>query len=261
MMTMWRQALWFVSVLLTTVLPVSSVDAQMDQRVLAQQLLRGDVGERSRALEMARALGPENTGAELRAALMTLLQRQNSIVVEARRRNEPLANREDPEFIATVSRVVAELRDPQAIPALSEAIYGGFTVIRALADFGERAVPAVLRVVTSPESHYDAVNHGLITLRFIVEGAGTRPLSASTLDQIRRAAEQRLTGKQYFTTLWRAVDLAAVLNDADLRRVVGSLAADWSEVVARGVEDPDLIAQTQKRAADRLAGIPPLPRP
>ena len=134
-------------------------------------------------------------------------------------------------------------------------------MIQALAAFGEQAAPAVLGVVTSTESHYDEVNHGLITLRFMVEQTGARSLSANTVDQIRRAAQQRLTGRQYFPTLWNAMDLAVALNDPNLRRIVQSLASNRNEVVIRGVTDPELIEKTQKRAADRLAGVPALPRP
>jgi hypothetical protein len=50
------------------------------------------------------------------------------------------------------------------------------------------------------------------------------------------------------------------LNDAQLRRIVHSLAHESNEVRARGVTEPDLIARTQKIAADGLAGVPPLPR-
>jgi hypothetical protein len=105
------------------------------------------------------------------------------------------------------------------------------------------------------------VDDGLRTLRLIVEGASTRSLSPDTLDQIPRAAQQRVTRKQYFTSLWYAIDLAVALNDPNLRRIVESLASNRNEVIARGVEDPKLIEQTQKRAAERLAGVPALPRP
>jgi len=50
-----------------------------------------------------------------------------------------------------------------------------------------------------------------------------------------------------------------VLNDAGLRGIVEALASDPNEVIARGVTDPGDIARTQKWAADRLAGVPPLP--
>jgi hypothetical protein len=207
----------------------------------------------------ARAIGPAGSGSTLRAALIALLEKQNLIVEQARQAGITLETVENPEFMSSVHHAVAALKDPQAIPALARAL-GWFTVVRALADFGDQAAQAVLGVVTSPTSRYSAVDDGLTVLRWMVESRSERPLSPGTLVQIRRAAEQRLTGEQYFTTLWYAIDLASVLDDAELRRIIEELATYPSDVVARGVTNPRLIERTQKRAADRLAGVPPVPR-
>jgi len=247
--------------LLVTVLCATMAEAQQDQRALARQLLQGSRAERSQALETTRGLGQGKMDPDLRAALITVLERNNRTVAEAVLRKEPVATFEDPEFIAHVAHVVSQLEDPQAIPALAGALGSGSTLVRdALADFGERAVPAILVVVNAPETHYSVVDEGLIALRFMVEGTGPRPLSAGALDQIRGAARQRLTGKQYFTTLWRAIDLAVALKDPSLRQIVQALASDATEVRARGVTNPDLVAKTQQRAQQRLAGGPASPR-
>jgi len=260
----WRSllpALVLLSVALLFVpAPTTGTQPQPNQREIADQLLGSDLRQRNEALKAVLSIGPAKVGPELRSALITLLERQNRIVLEAQRRQVTLDTLEDPEFISGLSRVVAELKDPKAIPALAGAL-GMFTAIRPLADFGEQAAPAVLEVVTSAHSHYSAVNDGLITLRFMVERMKSHRLSAGILDQIRRAAEQRLSGKQYFTTLWYAIDLAVVLNDAKLRGIVKSLASNRNEVMARGIEDAKLIDLTQKRAADRIAGVPANPRP
>lgn len=229
--------------------------AQVDQHALAQRILGGNVGDQSRAVWSALTLGPQATGPELRTALIALLERNNRILDEASKRNVAVATLVDPEFVAHVAHVVSQLEDPQAIPALAGALGSGSTLVPdALADFGERAASAVIRVVTDPATRRrEAVADGLLSLRFMVEGAGARPLSAGTLAEIRRAAKQRLTGKQYAPTLWKAIDLAVVLGDPELRRIVESLAADRSEVVARGIEHPGLIDATKKLAAGRLA--------
>jgi hypothetical protein len=239
---------------------LAAAESQFDQRQIAQQLLSEDPERRHSALETVRKISPENASKELREALITLLVRLNEITNEARQRQIPLDLVEDPEFIATIQRTVAELKDPLAIPALANAL-GMFTVIRALADFGEQAAPAVLSIVRNPISHYTAVDDGLRVLRFMVERRDTRPLTQKTLAEIRRAALERLTGEQYFTTLWYAIDLAAVLDDAELRGILEQLARSPDEVLARKVTDSRLIEQTQRRAADRLAGIAALPRP
>jgi|ERR1051326_5419460 hypothetical protein len=253
---------FLLTVLLVNVLPATMVltaGEQLDQRAIARQLLGENKEERSRALKAAQTVGSTNASQELRAALITLLEREDRIVAEAERRGVTVDTLEDPEFIAYVSRVVAELKDPKAIPALAGALGMG-TVIAPLADFGQQAVPAVLGVVTAQQSSHYAVEDGLRTLRLIIERGGIRSLPVSMLDQIRRAVQQRLTGKQYFATIWYAIwyaiDLAASLNDPNLRRLVQSLASNRNEVFARGITDPELIEKTQKRAADRLAGTP-----
>lgn len=238
----------------------TSLRAQVDQHAVAQQLLHGDRAERSGALESARSLGPQHTGDELRAALITLLERNNRIIAEAGKRQEPVSKSESPEFIAHVAHVVSQLGDARAIPALAGALNSGSTFVRdALAEFGEPASADVLRIVTSSGDHY-AVEEGLIALRFMVEGHGAQPLSSGTVAQIRQAAKQRLNGKQYFTTVWHAIDLAAALNDVELRRILDSLATDGDAVAARGIQGVELIRRTQARAAQRLAGAPAAPK-
>ncbi len=260
-----QQIVWLALVPLALALTTAGALAQVDQRTIAQQLLDQDnVAARNKALDMAQTVGAQNASPELRAALMTTLAREgqrHAERYEAGRRGEELEPMADPEFIARVSRVVIELQDPQTIPALTGALATGIQVPRALARFGEQAAPAVLRTVADPDGWYDAVGGGLITLRFMVEGAATRPLSSGVRDQIRRVAKERLTGKQHFTILWRAIDLASVLKDAELTRIVETIASDANEVAARGVDDPEVVELTQKRAADLIAGKAPLPRP
>ena len=85
----------------------------------------------------------------------------------------------------------------------------------------------------------------------------TAHLTWSDLDDPVGAAKQRLTGEQYFTTLWEAMDLASAFSDPGLKRILEALASNRDSVLARGIEDPDLIQETQRLAAKRLAGVPP----
>jgi hypothetical protein len=188
------------------------------------------------------------------------LDRVNAIQRDVwRRADVSFADYDDPQHYLAVIREVARLEDPQAIRALAEAAGTGGTVIRALAGFGQAAASAVLDVVMSDAKYY-TVEGGLITLRIMVERMQIKPLSSATLERIRRAAKQRLTGAQYFTVLWSAIDLAAVLDDRELRGLVEAIAGDPNQAIARGVTTSDLIEMTRRRAADRLAGVPPLPR-
>jgi hypothetical protein len=240
--------------------------AQTDQHALAQQLLEGSAAERTVVVAVAEALGAENTGPELRAALVAALEREGRLLRERSQaaRHGMALPLEEPEFIAQASRAVAALHDPATIPALVDYALGtGGSPIDTLAAFGQQAAPAVVAAVMSPDPPHDTVDSGLITLRFMVEGIASRPLSAGTIAQIQRAAEQHLaSGKELqITTLWWAIDLAIALNDAKLRGIVQSIASDRNAVLDRGVLDLQLVGQTQKRAAERLAGIPALPRP
>jgi hypothetical protein len=196
------------------------VRAQVDERVLAFELLNGDTQARSNALARIREIGVKNAGPELRSALIEAQIRANSVVAEAARRGMTLDQFANPEEIAALSRTVAELNDPLVIPALSKAIYGNFVVIHALARFGEQALPAVLEVVNSAKSSYDEVIHGLTVLQLMVERLPMQTLSTDALAQIRSAARHRLSGEQYFTVLWKAIDLACVAGDAELRELL-----------------------------------------
>ena len=166
------------------------------------------------------------------------------------------------EIEATCLGSTLDLKSPRAIPELVKTLGLGFSIVpRQLAEFGEDAAPAVLAVVASADSDREAVYTGLMALRFMVEGAGQRPLSAGTREKIKQAAEQRLAARQQsILTLGAAIDLASVLGDPDLRRILESLASDPNAVMSRGI-GAGSIEWIRKRAADRLAGAPPLPRP
>jgi hypothetical protein len=257
---------WLIALAAAAVVPAvyggSQQFEQPNQRELAAQLLGSDIQERRKALDATRHLGGRMAPA-LRTALFTALEREallHTTRYHATKRGEVLGDMDDPEFIGAVTRAVAVLQDPRAIPGLVAALGTGATVTNALAEFGEAAAPPVIGVVAAPDSTPDAIGHGLITLRFMVEGRSTRPLSPQTQAGIRRVAEQRLTGKQPFvTTLWRAIDLAVALRDTDLNAIVKAIAENPQETITRGFTDPSLVERTQKHAADRLAGVPALP--
>lgn len=227
------------------------------QAAMSRSLSSSVPSERLAALEATRAIPVEQRGPELRAALLVLLEQQNAVVRDATLRGLPLSSLEEPEFVSTVQRTVAEMKDPASIPALANAM-GMFLLIRPLAEFGEQAVPAVAAVVRSPNTRYAAVDDGLRVLRLVAERRGSS-LTEQSRALIREAAAARLAGAQNFTTLWYAIDLAAAIGDSSLRGTLQALANDPAQVVARGVRTSRLVEQTRKRASDRLAGIRPSP--
>ena len=236
--------------------------AAPDQSEVASQLLGSDVRARREALDLTRKLRGKMTPA-LRAALLTTLEREAQLHTrryEAMKRGDVIQDLEDAEFIGAVTRAVAELRDPGSIRGLAAALGSGATVTNALAEFGEAAAPAVIRVVSAHDSMPDAVGHGLITLRFLVEGEAIRPLSPRTRDAIRRVAREQLTAKQRFVSvLWRAIDLAVAVQDRELAALVQAIADNPQETITRGISDPDSVARIQKLASERLGGVPALP--
>jgi hypothetical protein len=249
--------------------PFRSTEAKSQphpQGVIVQQLLSGDATQQRKALDSLEGLEGGQLSEEVKNAMATALQQESRRHVQrywqvsAKAILEPMP---DPELLALLARSVSELHDPGMIPALAESLGVGFSVTRAHAEFGDAAADAVLDIVMSPQSTHYAVNDGLIALRLMVELAGPeRGLPPSTMARIREAAEYHLTSKPRFIgTVWWALDLAAVLPASPLREIVEAFASDPALARAMGATDPDVVYQTQRRAADRLAGVPPLPRP
>ncbi len=259
-----RQTVLLASVLLAAGLhaPAALAQVGLSQAAVARQLLVEDREAKVEALVQAQRIRPDARSPELRVALIKALEQENALRRarwQASRRGETLEPIMD-DIYGSVAQEVVEMRDPRAIPALAGAVGSGMMVIRALVEFGEPAARAVLEVVDSPNTTPQGVDGGLLALRMMVENSGIRPLSPDKWERIRRAALQHLTERQSTVVLWQAIDLAVVLDDPDLRRIVQLLASDRNEVIARGVTDPDLIERIQKEARERLAGVPPLPR-
>jgi hypothetical protein len=251
-----------VSAFLVAVSWASSVDGQVtapSQQDLLEMLRSEDRAASVAAVTWISRIGADSLNPELVLALIAELERANALEAETRRQGVALETRMNPESYSFLQRVVAQTNDPRTIPVLAQAL-GNFGLVPFLVDYGELAAPDVLDVVTNPESDYYAVNDGLRILRMMIENQEAQALTAETLIRIRDAAEQRLTGPQYFTTVYYAIDLAGVLADSVLTQKLELIAAYDTEVYALGIEDPDTIARIQQRAADRLAGVPALPQ-
>ncbi len=237
---------------------VARIDQEQQAR-WAERLRSPDAAERKQAFYESLGIPHDEVLPILSRALTRLLEDLNVVVAEAISMGETLYPREDPDFVAAVSRRVAEIRDPNAVGALARAMHGGWLASEALASFGPAAIPPVVAVVEDRDNHHNLVIHGLRSLGQIVaaqEGA----LPAAARASVLRAVTMRLNGQQYFTTLWAAMDLAVLLGDPELLDTVRELANDSNAVRARGIHDPEIIALTRERAAQRLRGGSTPPR-
>ena len=252
--------------LLAMVSPATGVEAQVDQPVLAQQILGDDEDALVEAIGAIRNISPEDLSSELRAAILEKIRRNADYYAQRdaamERSNEwiePLGA-ERLEYIFEMFPFVAALRDPDTIPALIIGINDPISR-EALAEFGEDAVPALLDAVMSGDSPARRVTGSLVALRFMVEEAAARPLSAETRARIRRAAEHHLTAgtDRSGVTLRRASDLAFALDDPGLWRIVETLATDPDAIGAWGVA-PEFVERARQHLLDRLAGVAPLPQ-
>lgn len=254
------------AVIATLVLTMAASAQEPEPRALANQLRSPDAVQQRRALQALDAMDKRHLPEELKDALSEALlveTRRNTRRYWQHREGKPLEPLQDPELVAALARAVVETRDPNAIPAMAEALGPGFSLVRGLVEFGTLALPDVVRVTMAPDSTHDTIDHGLITLRMIVERAGgVSALTRRQAMQVRAVAKHYLTERpRFISTLWWAIDLAAVLEDAMLRERMQRLATDPELAAAMGAWDQDVVVKTQQRAADRLAGLLPLPRP
>lgn len=260
------QSVLVIGVLTATVALGWATLQQPDPLTVAGQLVSEDAIVQRRALESIAAADKRSLSEEVKAALATALLREaerNTRRYWQQREGKQLEPLPDPELLPRLARVVAEMEDSRAIPAMAAALGPGLPLVRGLATFGTAAVPDVIRVAMSPQSTHYAVNDGLVVLRMIVEHAGgAKELDRQTLLDMRRVARHHLiTRPRFIGTVWWAMDLAVLLDDPTLRSVVERFAQDAELAVSMGASDDAVVLETQQRAAARLAGVPALPRP
>ena len=238
--------------------------ATIDQTEVARQLLAGGASDRGAALAAVRHIRAEDVGPHLRSALIAALEqegRELAQVLAQRARGVSFTQVGNSELIAGLAHIVSAFRDPRSIPALASALGTSPPATAALAEFGEAAAPDVLNVLRNT-SDLSVEHDALLVLRFMAEGVGGQPLSIRTRERIRQIAKEILTTPQHsVVTVWRAIDLAEALNDGELRGLVQLFASNRNAITAlcEGL-DPDLVARTQRIAAERLAGVQPRPR-
>lgn len=262
-----RHARLRFSLIASLCLCATAASAQANPDAVIQNLRSTERAANDQALMALNGVPAEDIVPSVREALARAMAGANASSAQryrSRRAGNPVSiGSWEGEGRLVLLSVIMRLRDPEMIPALAGALDTGVGVAQALAEFGERAAPDVLRVVMDPESLPRMNSGGLIALRFMLELG--QPLSDVTLNAITAAAERHLgaTDEGGFS-MRRAIDLAAVLSDPQLNEVLRVLASDPAEVAARGVAQEEVvnrIDQLQRAAQEALAGVPPLPRP
>jgi hypothetical protein len=277
MITAYRIILLLTLTLAVGAFPAGAL-AQVDQQALARTILGDDGRAAQEALhEATRALAPEEMGPELRAALISVLERENSLYHTMGRaarmgdsdRARELEREGWGEAHLFLIEAVGALRDPAAIPALVGAMPTGWMTIHAVAAFGEEAAPELLRFAEKGEAYwFSQVTNVLRTLILMIEEPQGPPLSRATLERTTRLAREQLTtGPDYpglvivssldrASILQEAMSLALALGDPPLRELVTSLARDPEAVRRLGIEDSSSVERIQRHAAEALARPP-----
>ena len=257
--------------------------AQVDQEVLARTILGDDAYAAQVAVGRVQAvMESEGIGPELRAALVTVLERQNEVYFNYKKvfASGVLDGIDDPadyppemgefwgEGYFHLFMTVIALRDPQAIPALVGALGEGPRVAEALAELGEEAAPALLSVAEGGAREEIQAAGAMRALTLLVKDPKAQPISQSILERTRRLAREQLSEKTEYPDvnyhspsgqsyrLQGAVTLALALEDPFLRELVSDLARDPAAVRRLGVEDSGVLAGVQRHAAEALARPP-----
>jgi hypothetical protein len=253
-----------VSVVCVSAQPQEAPLAAEQQAVLATELLSGDAERRNSAVSMAAALGPSRVSEDVRNALITLLEQLTAQAESAYRSGAATATVVNPESLMAVARVVSDLRDVRAIPALSRVAYVGYSqhVVRGLASFGEQALLAIVAVIEDPSVNGDVVANSMEVLSLVVTEAGPSGLSQDARNKTIAVARRGLSDRHLLTVL-SAVDLAAALNEPELVRVVtrfSRFSEGRNELRGRGLGDAE-IEMIRKDAALALAKTRPAGTP
>jgi hypothetical protein len=157
--------------------------------------------------------------ARVSRALIALLTRENTV-----RAAGPPRGAEPSPFDFYFDRVVtsvALLYDPEAIPALVEALTPGNYAVDGLAALGPRTIPSLARATTAPD--YGARWGAVRALVQLMERTDEFTLSSTDRERIRVAGVGALRDPHEFVR-YAAMSLLADFADADTRRAIAPLA-------------------------------------
>jgi len=246
-----------LTLVLGLMLTAGAVEAQVDQAEFARSIAQGGSYERFVAAQRVLEMGPRNAGPALRDALVRAFT-DEAEAFRAYRRGE--APQPDLDAIGAMAMVVSEFGDPRAFEPMITTLAVAMGSVRGLAAIGDPAVGPLVEVARSGEAP-ETMMSAFLTLRLLAEGVGRIPLSSSSRQELIAMARERMAPvPSYGAVLEWVIDLAAVLDDAELRETLEAMGADPTAVEARLVDPvPERVERVQQRVLERLRGVPPRP--
>jgi hypothetical protein len=224
--------------------------AQLDQRRLQAQLARGTPEERGEAIAGIMLIPPNQRSPATVSALISEADRLNTeleqrgAALSAGRSLEPVAD--EGEYLFAIQEALCQADDSRVIRPLAAQITGN-RVINALADFGDAAVPELLKATSRDTSN---TFMAVVALSRMLTRQVRVPLTTRSRELLTDLAAKLLTPPQDSTVLSRAAELAVALGDVGLHQRVEQLADDEAKVRSFGITDPTLI-ENVKTAASR----------
>ena len=210
------------------------------------------------AVSSAGKLAPEARDPAVRRALIAALERATHLVDERIAAGGFAQDVVNPETHSYLTRVVAELQDTAAIPALVQRMGSGAGATDGLVHFAAAAAPSVLDVLeATPER--SLISGGATTLDDIVRKEGDR-LPPEVRARITRFVSDRLDHPGDIEgALAFIIQLAVTLEDPALTEEVRMLISDPSELRARGIKSERSITFIQRvgRQALQAQGLEP----
>ena len=208
------------------------------QKIVARDILEGDMEQLYGAMYIAGGLGPSRMTEEVRSALITRLEalnKEQDIALEAGIPTNEVVNGE---FFLDFVGLIASLRDTRAIPGLIHGAAHAYnrSVVHELAAFGETALPQLLQAVRDPRTDDFALSTQLGAISLMVQDGGAERLSTPAREEVLRLARSSLHSKNA-TFVVHGVDIAKGLDDAELNLEIELLAHDRGLLSERGFSD------------------------
>ena len=255
-------------------LVASSVGAQVDttsirkrmelnHQLVAQRLITtADDAERSRLVDQIGSIRPDAMVPALRAAVTEALRRENAVQRARARRarnGDVLSDQLDPELQLKLVELVVAFGDPAGLDALVGAVGTGGRAVNGIADFGVRAVPALLATIEADSANPYVVSGALNALRHVVE-EHREAIPPTQRLRIRALAMERLhTPQRFVSTAVAAAEMALTDGSPMLRSRVLALRDQPNRAFTVGADGAARETMLRQRIDARLRGAPAQP--